>query len=178
MCTVETKQCKRCEAEKPIIEYYGSKRSYCIECERVDARERMKKYGATLKGKASQALQTSRKTIRKLDIEIFDDLSLMDVVFTLAASDGECVYCEKDVGILNLTIDHIVPLIEGGENTLSNIQPACRSCNSAKHTTNLLEWHMRSGRTTDEAVSMVISKMASRRGVSPDIVRAELAANG
>lgn len=31
------------------------------------------------------------------------------------------------------TIDHVKPLSKGGLNILSNIRPACRSCNSSKH---------------------------------------------
>lgn len=41
-----------------------------------------------------------------------------------------CVYCGKKPK--HLTQDHITPLIKGGAHTVSNIVPACRSCNSRK----------------------------------------------
>lgn len=44
---------------------------------------------------------------------------------------SKCVYCGR--GDLKLTRDHIVPLSRGGTNDISNIVPACRSCNSRKH---------------------------------------------
>lgn len=42
-----------------------------------------------------------------------------------------CVYCGKKVK--KLTRDHVIPLVEGGSNTASNIVPACQVCNSRKH---------------------------------------------
>lgn len=50
-----------------------------------------------------------------------------------AAYDHRCVYCGRRAKG-HLTQDHITPLSEGGSHTLSNIVPACRSCNSKKHT--------------------------------------------
>ena len=41
-----------------------------------------------------------------------------------------CVYCGRKMQ--RLTQDHIIPLIKGGNHTLTNIVPACRSCNSKK----------------------------------------------
>lgn len=43
-----------------------------------------------------------------------------------------CAYCGKRCK--RLTQDHITPLSKGGNHTLSNIVPACRSCNSKKYT--------------------------------------------
>lgn len=40
-----------------------------------------------------------------------------------------CIYCNS---IHNLSIDHIIPISKGGENTLSNLVVACRNCNSSK----------------------------------------------
>lgn len=41
-----------------------------------------------------------------------------------------CYYCKKRPK--QLTMDHITPLVKGGSNTLWNVVPACRSCNSRK----------------------------------------------
>lgn len=47
----------------------------------------------------------------------------------LKAHNGACVECFSTEDI---AIDHIVPLSKGGPNTLDNVQPLCRSCNSRK----------------------------------------------
>lgn len=50
----------------------------------------------------------------------------------------KCYYCNKQV--TNLTKDHAIPLTRGGTDWLSNILPACRSCNSRKRTRTVFEW--------------------------------------
>lgn len=47
-----------------------------------------------------------------------------------------CAYCGKAW----TTLDHVIPLARGGWHCLSNLRPACRSCNSSKHMKTLLEW--------------------------------------
>lgn len=43
---------------------------------------------------------------------------------------GKCWLCLKVAD----TIDHVIPLSRGGSNWPSNLRPACKSCNSRKHT--------------------------------------------
>lgn len=54
------------------------------------------------------------------------------------AVDYYCSYCHKKFD--KLTADHIVPLLRGGSNDISNIIPACMSCNAAKGATTPLEF--------------------------------------
>ena len=48
-----------------------------------------------------------------------------------------CCYCKKKFKGM-LTQDHIIPLSKGGNHTLSNIIPACKSCNSKKRDREVL----------------------------------------
>ena len=54
------------------------------------------------------------------------------------AFEYRCAYCHKRRKG-KLTQDHITPLSKGGSHTLSNIVPACKSCNSRKHAGPVLQ---------------------------------------
>lgn len=53
-------------------------------------------------------------------------------------SSGMCFYCGKKLQIDfpnrkdYMTIDHFIPLSLGGENSIKNMVPACKKCNSEK----------------------------------------------
>lgn len=52
---------------------------------------------------------------------------------------GRCAYC----GIKGqLTVDHVVPLVRGGRNTIGNVLPACMSCNCHKQGRFIMEWRL------------------------------------
>lgn len=58
-------------------------------------------------------------------------------------TDGHCTYYGVKFDKDNKgTPDHVIPQSKGGSNRLSNFLPACRSCNSAKHTRSLEEFRM------------------------------------
>ena len=53
-----------------------------------------------------------------------------------------CFYCGE---AKPLTRDHIIPLARGGTDDITNLVPACRSCNSRKHIQTAQEFHARIG---------------------------------
>lgn len=47
---------------------------------------------------------------------------------------GHCAYCGCELEYKDMQVDHVKPLKGGGKDELSNMLPACRSCNHYKHT--------------------------------------------
>jgi hypothetical protein len=64
--------------------------------------------------------------------------SLIDDEKVKLKSGCICAYCGT---VDNLSIDHLVPKMLGGENNADNALFACRSCNSSKGSKDLLEWY-------------------------------------
>lgn len=51
-----------------------------------------------------------------------------------------CYYCGKKLEKAAVTMDHIVPLAQGGTSTPGNIVPACKTCNTRKRDLTAAEW--------------------------------------
>jgi len=84
-----------------------------------------------------------------------------EILALLDKQGGLCVYC--GVSILNLRYhaDHIVPLVRGGSNWISNIQLTCPDCNHRKNATDPTEFAKRYEPSTDGNCSVT---SVSQRG--------------
>jgi len=57
--------------------------------------------------------------------------------YEILKRDGHrCRYCGAAAPDVQLTIDHVVPVALGGDDSSSNLATACRDCNSGKSSTN------------------------------------------
>lgn len=67
---------------------------------------------------------------------------------------GRCLFC----GLRRkLCVDHIIPLAEGGANSVDNIQPLCQSCNRFKASER---WDFRKGSLLSRDVRKQMRRMA------------------
>lgn len=55
-------------------------------------------------------------------------------------SSGICYYCGRTFRPVDLTMDHLVPIVRGGKSTRGNVVPACKECNSKKKYLLPMEW--------------------------------------
>lgn len=80
----------------------------------------------------SQLASENRRRARKLSAHIVD-FTIEQWEELKRKYNYMCLCCKRFEPDIKLTQDHIVPISFGGNHTLSNIQPLCRSCNSRKH---------------------------------------------
>jgi len=57
-----------------------------------------------------------------------------------ARDEYRCQYCMRRMGVVQLTIDHLMPLELGGANDTTNYLSACRKCNKRKGNIHPVEW--------------------------------------
>jgi 5-methylcytosine-specific restriction endonuclease McrA len=46
--------------------------------------------------------------------------------------NGKCQYCGNQYGKNQLTLDHVIPIVQGGQKSWENIVTACKPCNQRK----------------------------------------------
>lgn len=76
----------------------------------------------------------------------------------LNKTKGICPECKENVGIQNLTKDHIIPKILGGKNIIENLQPLCLPCNIKK----------KCKIENNEVTRNLINKIGLKKGYNPE----------
>jgi len=74
---------------------------------------------------------------RTLELGAIGQFTLEEFEAKCEAYGNACAYCGCE---LPLEIEHMTPLTKNGDNYISNILPACKSCNCSKHTKTFEEF--------------------------------------
>ncbi len=93
---------------------------------RIENAERIKEWW-----KKNKAKRITYKLIRKQREALAQGSFTSDEWEALCSFYENCCLCCGKVA--PLTVDHIVPISRGGDNTINNIQPLCGPCNSRKN---------------------------------------------
>jgi len=70
--------------------------------------------------------------------ELLHTFTVEQWLFVKDQFSNRCAYCGEEKP---LEQDHFIPLSAGGEYTIANIIPACKSCNCSKHDASFFEWY-------------------------------------
>jgi len=99
--------------------------------------DKFKQYQSISKKRNKQAIaaDTRRRNARRKANGVFA-IAKKELI---RLSQGPCFYC----GSLELiTIDHVVAISRGGTDSIGNLVPACKSCNSQKRQLTIMEWRL------------------------------------
>ena len=61
-----------------------------------------------------------------------------------------CAYCHYQEKHKELTLDHIIPIKKGGDDSYTNLLPACRTCNLSKGHQAVRQWYFDNENYTEE----------------------------
>jgi len=147
------KICRDCFSELPATNEYFSKdcgskdglKLLCKKCVRtyyLNNKQRMKECQKKYRENNKEMVMVYQKIIaQKRRAEkngLPNSYNRTEWVKTKKHFNNKCAYCGKEA---KLTQDHFVPLSKGGEYTINNIVPACKSCNSSKNNRDFFEWY-------------------------------------
>jgi 5-methylcytosine-specific restriction endonuclease McrA len=96
----------------------------------------LSKYFKTDKGKTADKRKHHKRRVIMENAGTFTNEQWQE---RLAEYNYCCAYCYQQFPVEDLTIDHMIPLSRGGTNTIDNLVPACKSCNSRKKDKTPLE---------------------------------------
>ena len=108
-----------------------------LEQERYN-KEQNSTFGLTLYNRQKAKL---RKAMAKGNSH-FGNISRAEMIKRWNDFDNSCAYCGyKPLKASELEVEHVQPISQGGPHTLSNIVPACKSCNMSKHKHDMIKWY-------------------------------------
>lgn len=133
------------EKRDEYIAYNKARYPLIAERKRANAKAwreaNLERYKATLDKWRAENLDKHNENARRRRARLRDAKTGLvtdkDLKRLLSAS---CAYCGANEDI---TIDHVVPLARGGDHTIGNFLPACKSCNSRKKDSFITEWRKR-----------------------------------
>lgn len=73
--------------------------------------------------------RTKQKNVKYIGRILIDNLTQENIDKVFKRDNNRCQRCNSKE---NLEVDHIVPILKGGDNSLENLQILCKNCNKLK----------------------------------------------
>ena len=127
LLVVGGKRCTSCGEVKPYDMFQKESRSlegrrgYCKQCAKADKRHWYLSHKDEAITRVAKRKSKDRGVITAKE---WGDLK--------AKYNYTCLACKRQEPEIELTLDHVKSLFDGGLNVIENAQPLCRSCNSSK----------------------------------------------
>lgn len=157
--------CKKCESDYYKL-YRAAKPRVLTEDHKQKQRNRLKKLRQTPEWKAKKAewYQNNKAKVREQTKQYRAKRPGLNAAYVrkyeakrrgngiyeithkeiIRLRQSPCFYCgsiqEK------ITLDHVIPIKQGGRHSIGNIVAACQSCNSSKQDKFIMEWKIQRGK--------------------------------
>lgn len=154
------KWCSSCEQVKPIDDFHKNGhtiRSFCRSCECARSISNKQATGYYRIPEVRQRRNDVSRSCRRAKYlydeayrtaelvrchdrraRLFGTLTAEEWHSTCQVFNLSCAYCGA---VCKLTMDHVVPVNNGGTTEACNIIPSCQSCNSSKQDKDVIEWY-------------------------------------
>jgi len=125
----------KAEIKRRQLSYYHKNKAQCAHSER-----------AWRKGNPIRRRMSCTKSRARI-FGVEDTLTEKEWLEIKTRFKNSCAYCgmtekehlERYAELLHQ--EHIIPLIENGPNSVANVIPSCKSCNSSKRNDNFFDWY-------------------------------------
>ena len=132
------KYCNACGEVKQLFDFgtdtLGRPRSSCKQCQaKHSAKHKKIKYATDEEYRVKRLAQNHERRTKVKGSYTPDEWHNKAAQYNFS-----CAYCGRTT---NITCDHVIALSAGGSNEISNIVPACSTCNYSKGAKDVIEWY-------------------------------------
>lgn len=110
---------------------------------RTRNKEKLREYDRNYRKNNPDVHRAAKQRRRKKVRENGGVFTSQELIAMRAAQNGVCAYCQYQHDPDELTIDHVIPILQGGPHEAANIVLACAVCNAEKGGRTPAQWRDR-----------------------------------
>jgi 5-methylcytosine-specific restriction endonuclease McrA len=126
--------------KKEIAEYHKTYDKMYYEEHKGEVTLQQKRYKHKYQQEKPYIHRAHTRKRRLLHLNVEGSHTYQEFLFLCVLVNWECSYCRCALTLSTVTEDHVIPLTRGGSDDITNILPACKSCNSSKGNKLVEEW--------------------------------------